>query len=161
VTPMPRSSHPGNVTTASRRRFKSLFATWYASCWFIGCTGCVYYGPIDVQTEDNKPPNILSWTDGTVYCDDQNVDPETLCFVLDEQQVFVTADDEDGDVLDFFWEGSVSGPIGDAMPISGNDIQGSQVFLLKADVVDREELRCTVSDGSDDRTTRKWQISVL
>lgn len=115
-----------------------------------------------VQTEENVPPEILSHTDGTVNCGNlQDVPVDALCFAFDEQQVHVTATDADDDVLEFFWEGTVSGPIGDAVPIEGDDIQGSQVFLFKSEVVDGEELRCTVSDGSEDRKIQAWTIVVL
>jgi len=107
-------------------------------------------------------PEIVSFTDGTLFCDEQTLEAfaAPLCVVYDQQLVHVTAIDPDSDVLEFYWEGSGSGLIGTAVTTYSGEFQNSQVTLTRAMLVDGEVLTCTVSDGSV-RIPWSWTVVVL
>jgi hypothetical protein len=119
-----------------------------------------------METEENTPPEIVTWTDGSVRCDPETLDgldedADPMCFVGEQMLAYVTAYDADGDTLGFTWELSLGGLLGDAQTTLSGDMQVSQVTLYRAGVVNGEELRCTVSDGSRDRVTQTWTLRVI
>jgi len=124
--------------------------------------GCLYVGPILYDSEGNVTPEILHYTDGTIYCDEQTVEEyeNPLCVVNSQQLVFVTAFDADGDTLDFYWAGGVSGPIWTAVTTNSGEFQSSQVVLNRDALVNGETLLCRVSDESDS-TKYEWTVVVL
>jgi len=134
------------------------------ACIVIGCAGCPYWGPITLLEAENLPPRILSHTDGTLYCSEDDLPEEdemdVLCVAFDEQPVFVTATDDDGDSLEFHWEGSASGRIGDAENTQDGDLYTSKVALDRDTLVDGEILECWVSDGSPDFKRQPWTVVV-
>lgn len=137
---------------------------WLASCLFLGASGCLYTGPVLLEPDVNTPPEIHSYLDGRLTCDDQTLEEygeDTICITDADQIVFLTAIDEDDDVLDFYWEGSGSGVIATSVETYTGDFQTSQITLYRESVVDGEELRCTVSDGSQDWTTQSWTLRVI
>lgn len=120
-------------------------------------------GPIDYEPEENMPPEILSHTDGTLFCDEQTLEDmgdDILCIASSQQLVFVTAVDPDGDLLEFNWDGTGSGRIGNAVTTYSDRFQNSQVTLSRDQVVDGEEIHCTISDGSND-IGQSWTVVVL
>ncbi len=134
------------------------------ACILFGCAGCPYWGPITLIQDENMPPEILSHTDGTLYCADDDV-PDTggqdvLCVAFDGQPVFVTATDPDGDTLDFHWEGSASGRIGNAETTQDGDLSTSKITLDRRTLLDGEDLDCWVSDGSPDFKRQAWTVVV-
>ena len=126
------------------------------------CSGCLYIGPVTLYVDENVPPLILSHTDGSLGCSDLEYEGEEdpLCIEREQQLVFVTARDEDDDALEFYWEGTGSGPIENAVTSAAGNRQTSMVYLSPADVIDGERLRCTVSDGGPQEVIQSWYLVV-
>lgn len=130
----------------------------------LGCTHCLYMGPLIMESEENQAPEIKSWTDGSPACLGYGITPdgedEMLCLAKEPVNVYVSAVDPDNDALDFFWVGSASGPIGDSYNTFMGDFQVSEVVILAGEMMDGEQVVCTVSDGPND-IDRDWTILVL
>ncbi|MBN1337181.1 MAG: hypothetical protein JXB39_14575 [Deltaproteobacteria bacterium] len=137
---------------------------WHVACIVLGCSGCPYWGPITLIEVENVPPRILSHTDGSIHCAEEDVpedgDTDVLCVAFDGQPVFVTATDDDGDTLEFHWEGSASGRIGNAENTQDGDLYTSKVRVDRDTLVDGESLECWVSDGSPDIKRQIWTVVV-
>ncbi len=169
MTWMPRSlplppTSPRAAFSASRLAGRSL-ARWHAACFLLFSTGCLYLGPITLLVDDNVPPEIFAaYADAS--CQEQYPDiQDALCIYSggtgEGTKVFVIALDENDDALEFFWYGSMSGTIPDAVPSSSGDFQSSEVVLTPADVINGEVLTCAVGDGSPQRDTRTWTLVVF
>lgn len=169
MTWMPRSQlssppHPPTGSRASRLAWGHL-ARWHAACFLLFSPGCIYLGPITLLVDENVPPEIFAaYTDAA--CQEQYPElHEALCVYPsatgEGTKVFVIALDENDDALEFAWVGSMSGLFGDAVPSSNGEFQSSEVELLPSDVIDGEELTCTVSDGESQRATRTWTLVVF
>ena len=163
---LPRSLAAGRVACALSP-FKAasalLLQTWLVSCLSFLSASCLYLGPITAEVE-NLPPEILNTTDGEQFCDadtlEEHVGENLLCVVRDEQVVYVTARDPDGDVLEFWWEASATGVFGSAREFYQGDFQSSELTLQRDELVDGEELRCTVTDGEELRSV-SWTVVVF
>ena len=111
------------------------------------------------------PPEIFAaYTDAS--CQEQNPGIDNaLCVyqsgIGEGTKVFVIALDENDDALEFTWWGSMSGIFPDAVPSSSGEFQSSEVELTPEDVIDGEELTCSVSDGSPGLQTRTWTLVVF
>lgn len=167
MTPVSRLGAPGGWGgwggTGVNKGRKPRMVLWHVPCLFLPVGGCLYWGPITYTPDENMAPEIVSFTDGTLFCDDETVEevPDALCVVNETQLVHVTAMDDDGDVLEFFWEGRGSGPIGNAVTSYSGEFQNSQVTVERDSLVNGEELRCLISDGSDDPKIQSWTVVVL
>ncbi len=143
---------------------KPVMAFWYAICMCILANACFYTGSMVLIDPENNPPEIISWSDGSLFCDDETLSlygSDAFCLEAGVNKVYVTAVDADDDLLEFFWEGSWSGVIGTAVTTYSGEFQNSQVTISTDDVVDGEQLQCMVSDGSGDRTTHSWILVVI
>ena len=136
---------------------KVILLSGYASCSVLS-VGCLYLGPYPYMVEDNMPPEILSFTSGSLFCGDYEVEEDELCVVEDEQKVFVTATDEDGDLLEFAWSGNATGAFNDDLQEEDGPLQSSTIWISPDEVMDGETLTCIVLDGSPDRTSKEWLI---
>ncbi|MFH1464880.1 MAG: hypothetical protein ABIO70_10895 [Pseudomonadota bacterium] len=138
---------------------------WHVACCASLCTGCLYLGPITLLEEENVPPEIVGKVDGSIFCDEENKDIlDVLCVVwLPDrvQKVFVIAQDQNGDPLDFYWWGDSSGPFEDANTFPTGERMASEIEITPEDVIDGEELNCVITDGvPGSQTGWTWNVVV-
>ncbi len=132
------------------------------ACIAAACTGCLYIGPINPYLDENHPPEIVSYYDGTLSCEDLGVEGENMvCFAVDEQVIYLLARDPDEDALEFIWERSVNGLIYDAQSTVTGTAQSSFVTLFPEDVDDGEQIKCRVWDGSQSEQVQVWTVAVV
>jgi hypothetical protein len=128
--------------------------------------GCIYLGPITLLVDENVPPEIFAAT-SDASCQEQYPELDNALCVYpsgtgEGTKVFVIAQDQNDDALEFAWLGSTSGLIEDAIPSSSGDFQSSEVELYPDEVYDGEILTCYVGDGSDDpEARREWTLVVF
>ena len=158
---LPRTQRGGLRVHGEKLRGRPRGAGWHVPCFTLVCSGCLYIGPITLLEDENVPPEIMSHTDGLVYCPDDGYAEGEMCIVNQQQLVFLTAMDENDDALEFYWWGTGSGPIENAVTSSSGEFQTSNIRLSPADVIDGEELKCSVSDGSSDTKTQTWTLVVF
>lgn len=135
-------------------------ALWHVLCISVLCQGCLYLKPIEM--EGNMPPTILDFN-GDYYCDVEDypdIEGNLICLGDFEVVVYVVANDPDGDVLSFSWVGYGSGPIGTADILYEGENQTSFISLTRDQVLDGEELRCTISDGYEYNSVG-WTVVLL
>ena len=164
MTSMPRSGphhlSAQRVELLQRGRSNVRFAYWRAACMALGATGCIYLGPITLLEDENVPPAIYGHT-GDASCQEAFPElEEALCVDYDDYVVYVIAEDVNDDALEFYWWGSVSGPIENAVASASAGKQSSTVRLQPGDMIDGEVLKCVVSGGSPTDVTVSWTLVV-
>ncbi len=124
MTWMPRSqplhaSTPGSPFVG-HGLVRTVFTQWHALCGVLLCTGCLYIGPVTLLVDENVPPEIYASSTDTP-CQEQYPELVNPLCVYERgtgegTKVFVSATDDNDDVLDFIWWGTMSGFFDDDVP---------------------------------------------
>ncbi len=142
------------------RAVAGVLALWHGACCFLFATGCIYLGPITLLEDENVPPEIVGITSDPLCEPDDTGLVDALCVSYDDYLVFVIASDLNEDALEFYWWGSMSGPIENAVASTSSGNHSSKVLLSPEDMIDGEILECVVSDGSGTDVTVSWTLVV-
>ena len=144
------------LTRPGRRhaRDHGALVAWHSSCIslaVVALSGC--FSPWTIVEEDiNKPPELRASS------------PEVgEPFVLDlpEKTAFVFVRDANDPLdLEFRWTIQGFGVQGGAVPIQGNNEQGSQLVVPRNDDFDDRVLSVRVTDGFGDALTLEWLIEI-
>ncbi len=102
--------------------------------------------------EINSPPRITASypAEGEVFTLDL---PENTAFIL-------VRDDNDPYALEYRWTIENLGTQGTAVPLQGNNEQGSKLVLGRDDVYDGRTLEVRVTDGFGVAVTREWLLDI-
>ncbi len=116
-----------------------------------GSSGCFYLGPI-VEEDVNSPPEFVVSS------------PELdapLVLDLSEKTAFVLVRDANDPLeLEFRWIITDFGVQGGAVPIPGDNEQGSQLLIPRDSRYDGKTLSVRVTDGFGAAITREWVIEI-
>ncbi len=164
MTQMPRSGRHALATSlagfSGSLLGRVVLRAWHGACFSLLVTGCIYLGPITLLEEENVPPLVYSHTRDAHCQEDYPELEEALCVDYDDFVVYVIAEDADDDALEFYWWGSISGAIENAVASASAGKQSSQVSLSPEEMIDGEILECVVSDGSDTDVKVTWTLVV-
>lgn len=112
-------------------------------------SGCYYTAPF-IRVEDNVPPTIKASSPAA---------GEMILVTLPTAEVFVVAEDEDGDAIFCDWYMDLVGDLGPGLPLQNEQLKGCRFKLAQDSDYDQRTLHCAVWD-SQDFTEISWPVSV-
>lgn len=115
----------------------------------VGLSGCYYTAPF-IHVDDNVPPTIKASSPS---------DGETINLTLPTAEIFVVAEDEDGDAIFCDWYMDVVGELGPGEPLQNDQLKGCRITLVQKSDYDQLRLHCAVWD-SQDFSEVSWPVSV-